>query len=189
MKIFTRVRVIIISFIYLAIHSKIYNLTAKTAHFYITEICVLYNVWYENIQPTVCKYTTWAIRLYNLRHTAIQPWGSRTSSRGDFLRAIPGLYLEPSDSANQHRHLPESNKKRSALCPLMQKKEDRHRAPAIKQGRNEICPFGQVKSLRDEIFALQMWNVRSANVGKFHFTSNEVRYFTICDSILLHVLR
>ena len=44
MKIFTRVMVIIISFIYLAIHSKIYNLIAKTEHFYITEICVLYNV-------------------------------------------------------------------------------------------------------------------------------------------------
>ena len=54
---------------------------------------------------------------------------------------------------------------------------------------NEICPFGQVKLLRSEIFASQMWNVRYANVGKFHFTSNEARYFTICGRILFHVLR
>ena len=27
-----------------------------------------------------------------------------------------------------------------------------------------------------------------ANVGKFHFTSNEVRYFTMCVSTLFHVL-
>ena len=28
-----------------------------------------------------------------------------------------------------------------------------------------------------------------ANVGKFHFTSSEARYFTMCDSTLFHILR
>ena len=28
--------------------------------------------------------------------------------------------------------------------------------PAVEQVRNEICPYGQVKSLRGEIFASQM---------------------------------
>jgi hypothetical protein len=30
------------------------------------------------------------------------------------------------------------------------------RVPAVKQVRNEICPYGQMKSLRGEIFAPQM---------------------------------
>jgi len=54
---------------------------------------------------------------------------------------------------------------------------------------NEICPFGQVKSLRGEIFATQMRNVRYANVGKFHFTSSEARYSTMFGRTLFHVLR
>ena len=35
---------------------------------------------------------------------------------------------------------------------------------------SEICPFGQVKSLRDEIFALQMWYVRLCERGKVSAT-------------------
>ena len=39
---------------------------------------------------------------------------------------------------------------------LGSKEKTTHSVPAIEQVRNEICPCGQVKSLRGEIFALQM---------------------------------
>ena len=52
---------------------------------------------------------------------------------------------------------------------------------------NEICPVGNVKILwrvRQRRFAVKYLLCKceifaNANVGKFHFTSNEVRYFTI----------
>ena len=39
----------------------------------------------------------------------------------------------------------------------------------LRQGHcaNEICPFGQVKSLRGEIFALQIQEKRTENPQKF----------------------
>ena len=43
---------------------------------------------------------------------------------------------------------------------------------------NEIW-LRQVKSLCDEIFATQMWNVCQGKRGKFHFTSTTSRYFTM----------
>ena len=48
--------------------------------------------------------------------------------------------------------------------------------PAIEQVRNEICPFGQVKSLCGEIFAPQMWNVRLRGRGQisFHIEQGEI---------------
>ncbi len=39
---------------------------------------------------------------------------------------------------------------------ITQKERQSLGVPAIKQVRNEICPFGQVMSLCDEIFASQM---------------------------------
>ena len=61
--------------------------------------------------------------------------------------------------------------------------------------RNEICLSRQVKSLCGEIFALQMRNVRTANVA--NFISNEAtrdiskcskeHYFTFCNRKTFHL--
>ena len=49
---------------------------------------------------------------------------------------------------------------------------------------NEIW-LRQVKSLCDEIFATQMWNVCQGKRGKFHFTSTTSRYFTMVHHFTL----
>ena len=59
--------------------------------------------------------------------------------------------------------------------------------------------FNEIR-LRRVKYGFAMWNsdavkyllrkceiFADANVGKFHFTSNEVRYFTMCDSTLFHI--
>ena len=44
---------------------------------------------------------------------------------------------------------------------------------------NEICPLGKWNSFAVKYLLCKCEIFANANVGKFHFTSNEVRYFTI----------
>ena len=58
---------------------------------------------------------------------------------------------------------------------------------------NEICPAGKRNSCAVKYLLRKCEIFADANVGKFHFTSNravgDVRYFTMRNSTLFHVLR
>ena len=57
----------------------------------------------------------------------------------------------------------------------------------FERAHNEICPFGQEKSLRGEIFALQTWaNFISRRAKRDISQRSAERYFTFCDSKTFH---
>lgn len=89
--------------------------------------------------------------------------------------AMVKFWLLKPDSLG-HRFLKMSINRGFAGCRLTLPQPEKVRRLRVGLFQRNL-PFGQVKLLRSEIFALQMLNFRFAKVGKFHFTFGASRIF------------